>query len=353
MELPDGHPVLEDDAGARQRQHRRAQAVERHAALRDAPRRADGRGRLPGRHRQPRDRWRRRGRRCDRREPGRPGDQLHREHRDRQADRGARRPAPEAGEPGARRQERDRRPGGRRLRPGGRWHRSVGLRARPASAARRRCGSSTGRSWIRSWSGSRRGPGALRPASAASRRSTSAARERTGAGYKVAAYIDVGWAQTANSPSAPAGDRRRPRARSLLRADDLLRHPPDGSPRPGGDLRAGPVGRFRRRLSRGGHRPEPDSATVCPLVELSPATPTRPSWRCADFETGIVYVNAGTTGARPPAVRRGTRDTGTGIAKPATPRSTPPPSGSPPTSTSAGSSAPRSDNQSIELSNRS
>ena len=43
----------------------------RHAALRDAPRRADGRGRLPGRGRQPRDRLRRRGRRRDRRQPGR------------------------------------------------------------------------------------------------------------------------------------------------------------------------------------------------------------------------------------------------------------------------------------------
>ena len=49
LELPDGDPVLEDDAGARGRQHRRLQAGERHAALRDAPRRADGRGRLPGR----------------------------------------------------------------------------------------------------------------------------------------------------------------------------------------------------------------------------------------------------------------------------------------------------------------
>ena len=39
----------------------------RHAALRDAPRRADGRGRLPAGHRQPRHRVRRRGRRRDRR----------------------------------------------------------------------------------------------------------------------------------------------------------------------------------------------------------------------------------------------------------------------------------------------
>ena len=45
LELPDGDPVLEDHAGPRHRQHGRLQAGERHAALRDAARRADGRGR--------------------------------------------------------------------------------------------------------------------------------------------------------------------------------------------------------------------------------------------------------------------------------------------------------------------
>ena len=34
LELPDGDPVLEDDARARHRQHRRLQAGQRHAALR-------------------------------------------------------------------------------------------------------------------------------------------------------------------------------------------------------------------------------------------------------------------------------------------------------------------------------
>ena len=71
LELPDRHPVLEDDAGPGDRQHRRLQAVQRHAALRDARRGADGRGRLPARRRQPRDGERRRGRRRDRRKPGR------------------------------------------------------------------------------------------------------------------------------------------------------------------------------------------------------------------------------------------------------------------------------------------
>ena len=67
LELPDGHPVLEDDAGAGHRQYRRVQAVERHAALRDAARRAHARGGLPGRCREPRHGRRRRGRRRDRR----------------------------------------------------------------------------------------------------------------------------------------------------------------------------------------------------------------------------------------------------------------------------------------------
>ena len=56
--FPIAIPVLEDDARARRRQHRRVQAGERHAPLRGAARRADGRGRLPGGHREPRDRRR-------------------------------------------------------------------------------------------------------------------------------------------------------------------------------------------------------------------------------------------------------------------------------------------------------
>ena len=81
LELPDGDPVLEDDARAGDRQHGRVQAVVRHAALRDAPRRADGRGRLPARRRQPRHRRGRRGRRRHRRQPGRAGHLVHRARR--------------------------------------------------------------------------------------------------------------------------------------------------------------------------------------------------------------------------------------------------------------------------------
>ena len=62
LELPDGDPVLEDDARARGREHRRVQAQLGLAAVRDAPRGAHGRGGLPARRRQPRHRLGRRGR---------------------------------------------------------------------------------------------------------------------------------------------------------------------------------------------------------------------------------------------------------------------------------------------------
>ena len=87
LELPHGHPLLEDDAGPRDRQHRRHQAGLRHAALRRPARRAHARGGLSAGHRQPRDRLRRRGRRAHRREPRRGRHQLHRQRRDRHADR--------------------------------------------------------------------------------------------------------------------------------------------------------------------------------------------------------------------------------------------------------------------------
>ena len=103
-------------------------------ALRDAPRRADGRGGLPGRRRstsspgpgaevgdaivgQPR----------------RPGHQLHRPHRDRPATADAGRDPAQAGLPRARRQERDRGAGRRRPRPRHRRDPVVGVRDdRPA-----------------------------------------------------------------------------------------------------------------------------------------------------------------------------------------------------------------------------
>ena len=67
LELPDGDPVLEDHARPRHRQRRDLQARIRHAALRDAPRGAHGRGRLPAGCREPDHGRRRGGRRRDRR----------------------------------------------------------------------------------------------------------------------------------------------------------------------------------------------------------------------------------------------------------------------------------------------
>ena len=62
-----------------------------------------------------------------------------------------------------------------------------------------------------------------------------------------------------------------------------------------------------------------------------------------DFETGIVYVNAGTTGAEVHLPFGGWKETGNGHREAATSRSTRTPSGSRSTSTSAvGCSAPRS-----------
>ena len=77
LELPDRDSLLEDDACARDRQHRRVQAVERHAALRDPRRRAHGGSRLPGRNREPRHGGGRRRRRRDRRLAGHRGHFVH------------------------------------------------------------------------------------------------------------------------------------------------------------------------------------------------------------------------------------------------------------------------------------
>ena len=68
-----------------------------------------------------------------------------------------------------------------------------------------------------------------------------------------------------------AGERRRPRARPLLRADDLRRRQADGPDRPGGDLRPGPVGHPGRRLRRGDDGPQPDPLRAV-VERSSPAT---------------------------------------------------------------------------------
>ena len=238
--------------------------------------------------------------------------QLHRQHGDRQAHRRDRRPSAQAGQPRARRQERDRGPGRRRPRPGRRRDRLVGVRDdRPALhgllAGHRR--------------GRRR---RVRCSSASSRRARAL---RLGSGLDPAtdvgplvngAALRQGPRRTSMSDRRDArpghrrrpGERRGPRTRPLLRPDDLRRGQADGPDRPGGDLRAGPVG-----------HPVPDyPAAVTALNQsrygLSSAIFTRdvnPAFRAMrDFETGIVYVNAGTIGAETHLPFGGTKQTGNG-----------------------------------------
>ena len=159
VELPDRDPGVEAGAGARLRQHRRAQAGGGHAAARGALHRPAVRGRPARRRRQPRARLRRGGGRPARAPPGRARDHVHRLARHRRArDEGGRR-QPQARPPRARRQERDHRPRRRRSRPGRRGHRLVGVRHLRASAAPRRAASSSRRAFTTSCrSGLSRGP---------------------------------------------------------------------------------------------------------------------------------------------------------------------------------------------------
>ena len=99
-----------------------------------------------------------------------------------------------------------------------------------------------------------------------------------------------------------ARDGGRTRARPFLRADDLQRRPADGPDRPGGDLRPVlsviPVADYQEAVT----------ALNQTRYGLSSSIYTRDvntAFRAMrDFETGIVYVNAGTTGAERTAARR-------------------------------------------------
>ena len=272
LELPDGHPVLEDDAGARDRQHGRLQAVVRHAALRDAPRRADGRGRLPAGRRQPRDR-RRAARSATRSSTARTW-------------RSSRSPAPRrpartspSARPGASSASRSSSvartasscwptptstspPTGSCGRPS----------ARPASAARpRRGSSSSARSWSRSSSASRRapgrsgsGPGSIRPSMSA-RSSTPARSTRS------ISYVEIGRGEAElvlGGGRATAGDLANGH---FFEPTIFAARRRDGPDRPGGDLRAGPLDHPGRRLRRRRCWRSTRPATACRRAS-SPAT---------------------------------------------------------------------------------
>ena len=77
-----------------------------------------------------------------------------------------------------------------------------------------------------------------------------------------------------------AGLRRRPRRRALLRAHDRRPGRPDVAARPGGGLRAGPLGHPRAGLRRRGHGPQRRAATGSHRASTR-ATRTRPSGPCA------------------------------------------------------------------------
>ena len=79
-----------------------------------------------------------------------------------------------------------------------------------------------------------------------------------GALDKVASYVEIGRTEGRARDGRRAGGRPPPGPRALLPADDLLRRQADGPDRPGGDLRAGPVGHpgGRLRCCRGGAEPD-------------------------------------------------------------------------------------------------
>ena len=166
VELPADDGDLEDRAGARGGQRRRAQAVRADAADDAAPRRARGRG--PAARGAQRHHGRRRpGRRGHRHARRRRDGVAHRQRRDRQVDRAQRRRHAQARPPRARRQgargrPRRRRPGRRRGGPAGRELPQLGpglhggvARARRAPRSTTGCSRSSSRRPSRSSSATR------------------------------------------------------------------------------------------------------------------------------------------------------------------------------------------------------
>ena len=168
--------------------------------------------------------------------------------------------------------------------------------------------------------GRRAAPRAARDAGARRSASAPASTTRSTSGRSsTPARVDKVGALHRDRPSARASSssavrRRRDgdlAQRPLLRADDLPRRRADGPDRPGGDLRAGPVGHPGRRLRGGDDGAQPDPLRP-QLVDLHAATRTPPSGRCATSRPGIVYVNAGTTGAETHLPFGGWKETGNG-----------------------------------------
>ena len=222
---------------------------------------------FPAGRRQPRDRLRRRGRRRDRREPGRHGHLVHRQLGDRQGDRHER---AASGSSASRSSSAARTPWScwptrtstsptdgilwSRLR-----HDRPALHGLLAGHRRAR-----GR---RAAAPAARGAGEEAPARvpASTRRPTSGRSSTPARSTRSIVHRRRAIARASSSLGGAPRDRRRPRARPLLRADDLQRRQADGPHRPGGDLRAGPVGHPGRRLRRGDAGAQPDP--LRPVVE--------------------------------------------------------------------------------------
>ena len=312
LELPDGHPVLEDDAGAHQRQHRRAQAGVRHTRLRAAPGGAAGGGRPAAGCRQPRHRSGRDRGHGARGESRRAGHQLHRQQRHRQAHRGGRRAG---GSSACRWSWAARTPSWcwRTRTSTSRSRASCGPRsAPPASAAPRAAGSwSRTRSRTHSssgWSTGRRRCGWVR---ASTPRTQVGPLINAAALAKVAGYVQVGLdegaqlltgGERATGPGLEHGHFFQPTI--FDRVDPMCRL--------GQEEIFGPCCRSSgcpttTRRSRSSTR----CATACRRAS-TPATSTWHSARCATWPPGIVYVNAGTIGAETHLPFGGTRQTGNG-----------------------------------------
>ena len=169
------------------------------------------------------------------------------------------RPAAEAAGDGARRQERRGRAGRRGPRPGRGRDPVVGVRDdraalhgllaghRPARRSSSRCSSASRRGRRSSASG----PGLDEATDVGP-------LINAGALDKVDSYMGVGRSEGELVIGGARATARRSGQRPLLRADDLQRRAADGPHRPGGDLRAGPLGHPGRRLRRGDARAQPD-----------------------------------------------------------------------------------------------
>ena len=126
-----------------------------------------------------------------------------------------------------------------------------------------------------------------------------------------ASYIDIGRARgRARLGGARATDGDLAHG-NFFEPTIFSRRRADGPNRPGGDLRAGPVGHPGRRLRA--RRCWRSTRPAMGCRRASSRSDVNTAFRAMrDFETGIVYVNAGTTGAETHLPFGGWKETGNG-----------------------------------------